>query len=87
MKLKEGFVLRAVGGSTVVVPVGAQSVDFRCVITLNDTGAFLWRQLQTEKDKPQLVEALLAEYEVTAAQAEAGVDAFIVSLEEAKLLA
>ena len=35
MKIKEGFLLRQVGGNNVVVPVGAQAVDFRCIITLN----------------------------------------------------
>ncbi len=86
MKLKEGFVLRTIGDSTVVVPVGAQTVDFRCVITLNDTGAFLWKQLQQEKDAAQLVEAMLAEYEVDADTAAAGVEAFIASLQNANLL-
>lgn len=87
MKLKEGFVLRNIGDSTVVVPVGAQTVDFRCIITLNDTGAFLWQQLQEDKTEEALVEALLAEYEVDTAQAKVGVDAFVSALQEADLLA
>ena len=45
MKIKEGFLLRQVGGNYVIVPVGAQSVDFRCIITLNEVGAFLWQKL------------------------------------------
>ena len=38
MKLKEGFVLKTVGDNHIVVPVGAQTVDFRSMITLNETG-------------------------------------------------
>ena len=87
MKIKEGFVLRKVGDTTAVVPVGAQTVDFRCIISLNDTGDFLWRQLQEDKNEQQLVEALLAEYEVAPEQAAEGVRAFVASLREAQLLA
>lgn len=87
MKLKDGFVLRTVGGNTVVVPVGAQTVDFRCIITLNDTGAFLWRRLQEEQTEDQLTDALLREYDATPEQAQAGVEAFVKALKEADLLA
>ncbi len=86
MKLKSGFVLRSVGGHSVVVPVGAQTVDFNCMITLNDTGAFLWQQLQEERSVQELVAALLAEYEVDAVTAEADVTRFVEKLQQAELL-
>jgi len=47
MKLKEGFMLRQVAGEHVVLPVGAD-VDFNGMITLNETGAFLWNRLEQE---------------------------------------
>ncbi len=86
MKLKDGFVLRTVGGNHLVVPVGAQTVDFRCMITLNDTGAFLWQQLQQERQPEELTAALLEEYEVSPQQAAADVSAFLEKLREAALL-
>ncbi len=86
MKLKDGFVLRRVGGHSIVVPVGAQTVDFTCMITLNDTGAFLWQQLQDERTAQELVQALLEEYEVEPAVAEADVARFIEKLQQAELL-
>ena len=64
MKVKEGFVLRSVAGSNVVVPVGAASVDFNGMITLNDSGAFLWRELEKGADVDSLTAALLREDEV-----------------------
>ena len=87
MKLKDGFVLRSVGGHSIVVPVGAQVVDFNCMITLNETGVFLWQQLQSEHTAQELTEALLAEYEVDSAVAEADVAQFIEKLQQAELLA
>ncbi len=86
MKLKDGFVLRSVGGHFIVVPVGAQTVDFNCMITLNETGAFLWQQLQQERTAQELTEALLGEYEVEPAVAEADVARFVEKLQQAELL-
>ena len=86
MKIKEGFLLRQVGGNNVVVPVGAQSVDFRCLITLNEVGAFLWQKLTADCTMEALVEALLAEYDVPADIATADVERFVSSLREKNLL-
>ena len=87
MKLKDGFVLREIGGNHIVVPVGAQSVDFRCIITLNETGAFLWELLREEKSASDLVSALLNEYDVTEEIAAADVAGFTEKLRQAELLA
>ena len=86
MKLKDGFILRQVAGHTIVVPVGSKVVDFNCMITLNDTGAFLWQQLQNDCTDEQLTAALLEEYDVTAEVAGADVAAFIEKLQQAELL-
>ena len=86
MKIKEGFLLRQVGVNHVIVPVGAQSVDFRCIITLNEVGAFLWQKLAADCTVADLVEAILAEYDVTADIATADVERFVASLREKNLL-
>ena len=86
MKLKDGFLLRQVGGNHIVVPVGAQTVDFRCIITLNETGAVMWEKLKNECTQKDLVDALLAEYDVTEEIAAADVATFVNALQEKKLL-
>ena len=87
MKLKDGFVLRSVGGNHIVVPVGSMTVDFNGIITLNETASFLWSQLQQECTAEALTQALLAEYEVDQDTAEQDVARFIDTLKEAELLA
>lgn len=87
MKLKDGFVLRQVGGHWIVVPVGAQVIHFNCMITLNDTGAFLWQQLQNEHTAEELTEAMLQEYDVPREVAQADVAQFVEKLQQAELLA
>lgn len=86
MKIKDGFVLRQVGDKYAVVPVGAKTVDFRCVITLNETGAFLWLRLQEDTTAAGVTDALLAEYEVSAEKAAADVESFLNRLRENGLL-
>ena len=86
MKLKDGFLLRRVGENHVVVPVGARTVDFRCILTLNETGAYLWERMGADCTAADLTAALLAEYAVEEAAAAADVDAFVSALREKGLL-
>lgn len=80
MKIKKGFVVREVGGETVVVPVGAMSKVFHGMINLNETGAFLWNFYQTEHSVEDGVEALLAEYDVDKNLAQRDVESFVETL-------
>lgn len=86
MKIKDGFLLRQVAGQTVVLPVG-RDLDLNMMITLNDTGAFLWEKLQSETDGDALAAALLAEYDVDAETAAKSVAAFVKKLEDNGFLA
>lgn len=81
MKLKQGFLLRQIAGETVVIPTG-DAVDLNMMITLNDTGRFLWQQLETETDEAGLVRALLAEYDVDETTAKTHVAAFVQTLKD-----
>ncbi len=86
MKLKSGFILHAVGGEHIVVPVGARTKDFRGMIRLNGTGAFLWEHMKEEFTPESAVGALLSEYDVTEDVATTAVNNFLATLREADLL-
>ena len=83
MKLKEDFLLRQVAGTWVVMPVGQATVDFNGMLTLNETGALLWRKLSEGADLDGLVAALTAEYNVSAEEARADAAAFCRKLLDA----
>lgn len=87
MKIKDGFVLRNICDEYIVVAVGRQTLDFKGLIKLNETGAFLWEQLKNECSEEELLTALRAEYAVDEATAKADIAAFLASLKEAALLA
>ena len=83
MKLKKNFVLRQVAGTWVVLPLGAETVNFSGMLQLNESGAMLWRVLEEGGSQDALVEALLGEYDVTREQAEADVQEFLAKLTQA----
>lgn len=82
MKIKKGFVLRKVGGESVVVPVGEMSKKFHGMINLNETGDFLWNFFTQEHSQEDAVAALLKEYDVEQAIAEADVAKFVEILQQ-----
>ena len=87
MKIREGFILKEIAGSYVVVPVGDNLVDFSLMITTNETGAFLWEHLLNDTTACELVEALKGEYEgATDEELSADVDEFLAMLSENGIL-
>ncbi len=86
MKIKNGFILRTVAGETVALPTdGVTNLDM--MITLNDTGRFLWEQLEQETSEEAMVAALLKEYDVDEAIAKSSVADFVAKLKELDFLA
>ena len=87
MRIKNGFELRDVCGENVVIAHGLENIDFTKVITLNESAAFIWRQV-VGKDfmEADVVAALLDEYEVEEAQARADVEQLLASWEKAGLV-
>ena len=83
MNVKKNYVLRKVAGTWVVLPLGTEVVNFGGMLTLNDSGAMLWNVLKQGGDREALVSALLGEYEVSAEEARADVDAFLEKLIQA----
>lgn len=86
MKLKDGFLLKTVAGSKIVVPIGEQSSAFNGIITLSGSAAFLWEKLQIGATEEELLDALLSEYRVDRDYAAADLKRFIEKLHTAGML-
>lgn len=86
MKTKKGFMLRNVAGRDIVVPIGQASVDFNGVINLNESGAFLWKELAKGCTYDELLNALLREYDVSEDIASRDIDAFLDVARKANVL-
>ena len=86
MKIKDDFILRKVADSYVVVPVNQLTLDFNGIINLNETGAFLFELLQKGATNEELLEKMLAEYDVSSDVAQKGIDAFLTKVKDADVL-
>lgn len=86
MKIKEGYLLRNVASNYIVVAVGEAGIDFNGIITINETGAFLWKELEKGSSESELISKLTKEYEVSEEIAAKDVSSFINTMKEAELL-
>ena len=77
LKLDKEYVLRQIGDDYVIVPVGKAAMGFNGMITVNETGAFLWEQLVKGTNKEELLRTMVETYEVTREEAERDIDEFL----------
>ena len=82
MKINANYVLHQVMDYYFIMGVGKDAYTPNQIMTLNETGAFLWRLLEAESGASQedLVNALINEYEVNAETAAADVEIFLNDL-------
>ena len=88
MKVIPGFALRPLGNEYLLIAESVELVNFNAMITLNESAAYLWRNVADKDsfDEQTLADLLLAEYEVSPEQALADARKTIQSWKEAKLL-
>ena len=86
MKIEKEFILREIAGDYIIVPVGKTALEFNGMITVNETGAFLWKKLYAGTTKEELLRALLEEYEVSEEEAEKDIEAFLEALYQRNIL-
>jgi len=86
VKIKETFILRNIAGNNIVLPVGASSETFSGMMTLNESGVFLWNSLKNDISMDDLINAMLSEYNVSAEDAKSDVEEFVKSLRSAGVL-
>ena len=88
MKVVPGFALRPLGNEYLLIAESVELVNFNAMITLNESAAYLWRNVAEREsfDEQTMVDLLLAEYEVSPEQALEDVRKTIDSWREAKLI-
>ena len=82
MKIKNGFILRQIADTYIVVAVGEEAKKANVMITLNETGGFLWEKLSEGATEEDLVKAILDEYEIDEATAKTDVAAFVQKVKD-----
>ena len=86
MKIEKEFVLREIAGEYILIPIGSTALELNGLITLNEVGVSIWNLLQNDVTVDEIVQDILAEYEVEESVAREDVAAFLDVLKEHKIL-
>jgi len=74
------IVTRKTGNEYVLVPITNNIADMHSVYTLNETGAFIWEQINGKRSVEEIIAVLTAEYDIDNKNAEADVFSFIANM-------
>ncbi len=77
MRVKEGYMLREIAGTWIVVPIGARVVEFNGLISLTETSALIWQMIEDGAKKEEILNRILTEYDVDKETAMKDLDEFI----------
>lgn len=71
MKVKNGFNLREVCGENIIVAEGDENIDFSNIISMNESSAYLWQEVQKLNNFTidTLTQLLCEQYEIDEATA------------------
>lgn len=86
MILKKNSMLKKIGNTYRILPLSDHNVAADVILKANEVGAFIYQSLQQDITKDQLLDRILAEYEVSRDQALMDMEAFIEALKEKGLL-
>lgn len=65
MRIKKDFNLREVCGEYIIVAEGKENIDFCNIISMNESSAYLWKEIQDKDfDAEYLAELLTNQYDV-----------------------
>lgn len=79
MKIKDCFILKNIAGVNTVISTSLKT-SFEGMITLNDTGVFMWKLLEQGISFDDLVEKMVEEYGIDKAIAQKDAQSFIDKL-------
>ena len=80
MKRIKEYIKRNIAGEIVLVPAGQTAEDFNGMITLTESGDFIWEHLEEARDFNHLVELILEEYDIDKETASQDASAFLMQL-------
>lgn len=66
MRIKDGFALRSIAGHHIVIGEGVAQVDFKKMVSMNDSAAYLWNSVEGKDFTVEdLANLLTDKYDVT----------------------
>jgi hypothetical protein len=87
MKIKEGYLLRHIADTYLVVPVGEMVVNFNGMMVLSDVSAKVWEYLGEDRTREQIIDYIIHTYDIDRGTAEGDIDHLIAQMESSGVLA
>lgn len=86
MKLTDAYKQREIMGDVIFVPKGEKVLDFNGLITMNEMGAFIWKLIENGLEFDEILSRIVAEYDVSEAQAREDLNSFIEELRDKEII-
>jgi len=81
-KIKAGFVTREVGQELVLVPLTGNVAQMNELFTMNETGKFIWENINEDTTIDELAEKMVEAFEVSPEIAKRDISGFLVKMSE-----
>ncbi len=86
MKIKDGYMTRPMGENHIVVAIDDIEDEFDGLITLNNSGLFIWEKLQNDITYDDLLQSIVDHYDAPKDIIKTDLDKFLSNAEKANLL-
>lgn len=80
MKIVKEFIVRKIAGEHVLVPTGSTAEEFNGMMTMTETAALIWENLEKVDSLEEMIDLVMQEYEVDQETAERDVTALVNEL-------
>ncbi len=81
-KIKAGFVTREVGNELVLVPLTGNVAQMSELFTMNETGKFIWENINEDITIDELAEKMVETFEVSPEIARRDISGFLEKMSE-----
>lgn len=79
-KVKDGFIIRKIGGQIMAVPTGKMTSEIHGMISLSESGELLWNALKDGAEIETLADILTENYDIDKETALADGEKFVLTL-------
>ena len=86
MKIKDGYILKEVAGSNIVIATGKQKLNFNGIMTFNSVGADVFNMLDGTNSVDEIVVKIANDYGVSVERVKTVVENLIKKMKEHNLL-
>ena len=87
MKTRKGYTLRSLGKEFILVADGFEAVDFSRMISMNESAAFLWKEVEdNDFDADFLTNLLMDNYDIDRETAQNDVASMLKSWSDAGII-